>query len=821
MLLNYLKIALRNLFRQKTYTFINIFGLAIGMACFLLILLWVMDELSFDDHYQNTEQIYRVAAKGMIGNQEINQAVTSSLMAETLVEEYPEVLHATRLHHTPNMLVRYGEKVFNETHFMWVDSNFFDVFSLALLHGNPETALKDDHTVVMTEETALKYFENPAEAIGKIVNYEDGTPYRVSGILENAPRNAHFHYGMLSPLSSWEWEGRRQFWLNHYMHTYIMLQEGTDSKHLEAKFPVFIRKYVAPHIQRGLNMSLEEFQASGGSLEYYLQPVVDIHLYSHIGQELEPNSDIKYVYIFSLIAIFILFIACINFMNLCTAKSSGRSKEVGMRKVLGSTRYKLIKQFLIESTLLSVAAILVSVLLIALLLPYFNNIAGKQLEIANFEYWLVLPALFVIAIIVGIFAGAYPAFYLSSFQPVAVLKGSKAGGISGKTSLRSALVVFQFAISIALFISTMIIYNQTRYIQNKRLGFNKENVLVIKRGWAIGQKPDGTLIETLPNETIIDAFKHDLLQNPQIISAAGVSSLPGKSFNNGVFVPEGASREEQHPLNFVLGDYDLAKTLNLKLTEGRFYSRDMPSDTADAIVINEATGRTLGYKKPYVGKRIGFPGNTEFYLNIIGVVEDFHYESLHKPIAPLLIGLQTLNRTYLAVHIHPHNVPETIAYIEKIWYDYIPYKPFGYYFLDDDYDSLYRAEQRIGQLFTVFSALAILIACLGLFGLASFTTEQRTKEIGVRKALGASVTNIIVKLSQEFTKWVLAANLIAWPAAWYFMRSWLQEFAYRIEMQPWPFIVAGAVALGIALLTISYQSIKAALANPVDALRYE
>jgi len=573
------------------------------------------------------------------------------------------------------------------------------------------------------------------------------------------------------------------------------------------------------HLEFRSGLSLDEFKASGGALKYYLQPLTSIHLHSNIDAELEPNSDIKYIYIFSLIALFILLIACVNFMNLATARSFSRAKEVGMRKVLGSDRLQLIRQFLLESILLTFLAVLIAIVLAAFLLPYFNDIAGKQLAIHLSDLWFILPVLIGVAIVVGILAGSYPAFFLASFKPVRVLKGSGAR-TTRKSHLRSALVVFQFTISIALFICTFIVYSQLKYVQEKRLGFNKENVLVIKRGWAIGQKPDGTLIETPSNQTVIDAFKHDLLQNPQIISVAGCSSLPGKEYNDGVFVPEGAPREEQHPMNWCFADYDYADALGLELVEGRYFSRDMASDTI-AVVINEAAGKMLGYEKPYVEKRVGFPGNDHFFLEIIGVVKDYHYESLHKPIDPLLIGLQNLYRTYVAVRMHPHEIPETIAFIEKTWLTYIPYKPFEYFFLDDDYDALYKAEQRTGELFGIFSVLAIVIACLGLLGLASFTTAQRTKEIGIRKALGASVGNIVIKLSQEFTRWVLIANIIAWPLAWIFMNQWLHDFAYRINIGLLPFILAGLTALVIALLTISYQAVKAALSNPVDALRYE
>jgi putative ABC transport system permease protein len=703
---------------------------------------------------------------------------------------------------------------------MWVDSNFINVFSIPLLYGDPATALKTDHTVVMTLSVAQKYFRNPADAIGETVTFEDGTPYVVSAIAANPNPNSHFHYGMLSPLSSWEWD-YEEFWLAHYMYTYVVLHETADPRQLETKFPSFIEKYVAGHLQRISGVTLEEFKASGSRLEYFLQPLLDIHLNSHFNGELEPNNDIKYIYILSLIAAFILIIASINFMNLATSRYAGRSKEVGVRKVLGSTKHQLVFQFLMESVLMTIIAMIIALILVELFLPLFNSITEKNLSVDYLSRWYVVPTLILVSVLVGILAGSYPAFFLSSFRPVAVLKGVLGNKGKGQ-KFRNLLVVFQFAISISiiLFISTFIIYDQMKFIQNKRLGFNKENVVVIKRGWAIGQKPDGDLIETAPNATVIDAFKHNLLNNPQIISVAGSSSLPGKDFGNAIFAPEGAMKEEQHPINLYMADYDFANTLNLELIEGRFFSREIASDSL-AVVLNESAVKVLGYDPPYIGKRIGFPGNSRFYLTIIGIVKDFHYESLHKPISPLMILLQNLYRTYISVRIHPHDVRETLKYIEKTWYSFIPYKPFEFFFFDDDYDQLYRAEQRISTLFTVFSFLAIFIACLGLFGLASFTAQRRTKEIGVRKAMGASVTNIIFMLSREFTKWVVLANILAWPLAYYFMNKWLQGFAYRIEISLTTFVMASLITLIIALITVSYQSTRAASINPVEAIRHE
>ena len=561
-------------------------------------------------------------------------------------------------------------------------------------------------------------------------------------------------------------------------------------------------------------------QKSENQSEYFLQPITDIHLQSHLSSELEANNDIKYIYIFSSIAFFILMIACINYMNLATVTSSSRFKEIGIRKVLGSDRTQLIKQFLFESILLAFIALIATLVLVEISKHFFSEIAGKQLGINYFASWYILPVLLIVPVIVGTLAGVYPAFFLSSFQPVAVLKGSGAGGIKGHSSLRNILVVLQFSISIFLFICTFIVYMQMQYIQDKKLGFDKENVVVLNRGWAIGQNPDGTQISTAPNKTVIDAFKNDLLQNSHIISVSGCNSLPGKGFHDGIFMAEGATQNEQHTMNYYQADYDYAKTLKMELTEGRFFSRKMASDSF-AIVVNEAAAKALGFEKPYVGKRVTFPGGREFYLNIIGVIKDFHYQSLHHQVKPLILGLQNLYRTYVAVRIQPYNVTETVEFIGKTWNKYIPYKPFDYFFFDDDYNKLYQQEQRTEKLFTIFSIVAIFIASLGLFGLVSFTTQQRTKEIGIRKVLGASVTNIVLQLSKQITIWIVFANIIAWPIGWYFMSNWLHNFAYTINIGLWVFLLAGIITLFIALITISFKAIKAASADPVKALKYE
>ncbi len=549
-------------------------------------------------------------------------------------------------------------------------------------------------------------------------------------------------------------------------------------------------------------MHYDEWQKKGNAYKFYLEPITSIHLYSHLDHELEPNGDIKYIYIFSIIALFILLIACINFMNLSTARSSTRSKEVGIRKVLGSNRPQLIKQFLAESFLLTLISVFVSIILVELLLPAFGNLAGKQLSTNYLNNWLIIPAILLIVLIVGVIAGSYPSFFLSSFQPVKVLKG-KAAGNKGNM-LRSGLVVFQFSISIILFIGTFIVYSQLRYIQTTKLGFDKAHILVIQRAWAL--------------ENHAQAFKDELMKNPEIAAASNSDDVPGKPFSQTLFKADNVPGAQNYLMSFMSTDYNFVKTMGIQLESGRYFSNQFPSDT-QSVVLNESAVKLFGLNDP-IGKRIFVVGrNTPF--NIIGVLKDFHYESLHQKIQPLIITLGLGQTAYLPIRLKTTNVSNVLAYIKSEWKKFVPGKPFEYYFIDQDISRLYLSEQKTSELFTAFSILAIFIACLGLFGLAAFTAERRTKEIGIRKALGSSVSGIVFLLSKEFTKWVLIANIIAWPVAYYFMNNWLKDFAYRINMNLWIFILSGVLALLIALLTVSIHAVRAARANPIKSLRYE
>jgi putative ABC transport system permease protein len=802
----YLKITIRNLLKYKAYSSINIVGLAIGMACCILIFFFVQNELRYDRFHKNAAQIYRVGLKGIIGTEEFNVANAPAPLAETLVREFPEVLHATRVVRAGEIYIRYQDKRFKEENFRYVDSTFFDVFTVEGIRGDIKSALKLPNSVILTPSTAQKYF-GTEDPLGKTIIMEDGTEYQVSGIAKEFPQNSHFHFDFLGSLTSLE-VSRDQFWIANKAHTYIVLQKDYPPDQLEAKFPDMVRKYVGPLVQNLMGIAYDDFVSSGNSFGFFLQPLLDIHLHSNLGAELEPNNDIKTIYIFSAIGFIILLIACINFINLATARSTRRANEVGVRKVLGSNRFQLMLQFLGESVVFSLIAIFMAIALMELLLPFFNELAGKNLEIRFLDNWFLLPGLIGVALFVGILAGSYPAILLASFQPVSVLKDKFHSGLKGGR-IRNGMVVFQFAASIILLVSTLVVYGQLQYIRNERLGFNKEHVLVIPNAGVLGEQQQ--------------AFKNELTQNSDIVNVSYSSSLPGRSLSATFFKSENSAEGENHALLYFMADYDFLNTFHLELTEGRYFSRGNSTDSM-AVLINAAAVKSLNLTDA-VGKPLFLPGDTpeeNYTLNIIGVLKDFHMQSLHEKIRPLVVALiEASDVKYVSLKIKPENIQETLNFLESKWLDFVEERPFEYFFLDDDFDRMYRSEIRTAKIFSTFAILAIFVACLGLLGLASFTVERRTKEIGIRKVHGASVAGILFLLSKEFAKWVLLANLIAWPIAWFSMNSWLENFAYRIGIGWWMFVLAGGLALVIALITVSYQAVKAAVMNPVDALRYE
>jgi putative ABC transport system permease protein len=798
MLRNYLKIAFVNLRKHKAFSFINILGLAIGIACSILITVYVYNELGYDKFHKNADRIYRLRSDLKISGEHLNIPKSSPPMAEFLVQNYPQVLNAVRVRSLGRMPVRYRDNLYYEDRLFLADQSIFEIFTFPLIEGDSRTALKTAYSAVISEDMAKKYF-GEEDPLGSVLSINNQWDFTVKGIVKNVPQNSHFTFDMLCSFETYAQENKRdmQNWLSINNYTYLLLQEGYDYKQLEQKFPEMIDKHVG-----------QLLKYVKGEFSLFLQPLTSIHLHSNLMQEISGNSNIAYVYIFSAIAVFILAIACINFMNLSTARSTNRAQEVGMRKVLGADRGRIIKQFLTESMFYSLISLAAALLLVDLALPIFRSLSGTNLSINYIKSPWVIPGLFGLTLLVGLAAGSYPAFFLSAFQPVRVMKGLFESGTAG-SRFRSILVIAQFSISIVLIVGTIIVSNQLHYMKNKRLGFQKEQIVVVPIN------DESTLKSLRP-------LKEDLKSHPGVLSVAASSHFPGETTYVNPFIPEGFTLEQMQYIGELYVDHDFIPTMGIEITAGRNFSADLPTDRNESCIINETAVKKFGWDNP-IGKTIHKPSTSKQLDKkiVIGVVKDFHIESLHKQISPLFIGYTTHIFNSLSIRISAKNIPETIAFVKDKMREWDPYRPFEYAFLDDSFDAQYRAEERLSGIFSYFSVLAIFIACLGLFGLASFTAEQRTKEIGIRKVLGASVPGIVVLLSKEFTKWVLVANAIAWPAAYFLMNRWLQGFAYRMNINFLTFVFAGVISLAIALGTVSYQALKAATSNPADSLRYE
>jgi len=810
MISNYFKIAWRNLWRNKTFSLINILGWAIGLCSFLLITLYVLDELSYDRYNDKAGRIYRINMDARMSGMDIHLAFTPDQMGPLLKQDYPQVETYTRIFDNDgSKLVKKGQEYLTEPRVANVDSTFFQVFTLPAIEGNTQTALNDPNTVVITASIAKKYF-GTTNAVGKILEVKDTrqeTPYKVTAVIKDIPANSHFQFDMLFSMKNvdYPWGSIG----SHNFYTYLLLQPGTDYKVFEEKFKEYIQRYLFPDIMKRANIkSWEEFEKAGNNARYSLIPVTDIHLRSDRPAELLPSGNIQYVYIFAAVAVFILLIACINFMNLTTARAAGRAKEVGIRKALGTGRKELITQFLTESTLTAILSLIIAIGLVWLVLPLFNDVAGKTMHISKLFSPGVLPLLIVLPFITGILAGSYPAFFLSAFKPVEVLKGKLKTG-NKSVSLRSVLVVFQFATSIMLIIGTLVIYQQLYYIQHKNIGFNKDQVLIINETGLMGD-----------NATV---FKNDVLQLPGIKSGTVSSFIPiANAARNSNSVSRDAVVEAKSMLNMQNWsiDYDYLETMGMQLVKGRNFSRSYGADS-EAVIINEAAAKILGYDDA-VGKvmyTMNGPGVTIPHT-IIGVVKNFHYETLHREIGPLSFALGN-SPNLVSFRVTTSNLSPLLAQIKDKWNTFAPGLPFSYRFMDESFNAMYSAEQRVGKLAILFSSLAIMIACMGIFGLATFIAQQRMKEIGIRKTLGASVQSIVQLLSKDFLKLVMIAFIIAAPIAWWIMHRWLQDFAFRIHISWWIFVVAGAAALLIALITVSFQSVKAALMNPLKSLNTE
>jgi len=801
MIKNYFKIAFRNLLKNKAFASINIFGLAVGFTCCLLISGFLYDELSYDKFPADAKDIYRVEIN--LENKDFYSAPDVAV-GKGMQNAYPEVLSYARMLNWKNVFVKYENNQFKEPAIGIVDSNFLQFFSIPLKKGDVATVLKEHYSVVLSQSAATKYF-GTADPIGKllVINDNNDKPYKVTGILNELPGNLHFHFDFYIDYRD---NPNVQTWSNVGHYTYIKLKPGTDPKKLEAKFPELVAKYVVPEVQRDMGVSLAEAQKSVNTFIFYLKPVSKIHLYSSNKDELEVNGSIKYVYIFAALAFFIILLAAVNFTNLSTAASIKRSKEVGIRKVMGSGKKQLVLQFLSESLLLTFFAYLIALALVYIALPFFNNLSGKEISFSSFVNYKVVLVSLLFVFFVGIVAGTYPAFFLSSFNIISILKGKK-NATPQNNHLRSGLVVFQFAVSIALIISTIVVYRQLHFMQNKTLGFDKTQALIINDSYLLGKDQQ--------------AFKEQLLKDSRVVSATLSRDVPvGSPGIDGTqaYAKDNIDKESHAEIhiNKYHVDYDYLKTLGMQMVSGRYFSPEY-ADSA-AVVLNEVAVKEFGFKGDPIGKTIVSSGQHEY--NIIGVVKDFHYTSVKEKIAPLVMMLGN-NNGGLIVKIKTAGIEGLLASFKNDWNSFNAKGPFSYNFMDDRFASVYKAEERTGKIFSVFAIVSVIIASLGLFGLSAFSIAQRTKEIGVRKVLGANVSQVVALLAKDFLFMVLIAFIVAVPVTWFAMHKWLEEFAYRIDIGWTVFALAGCIAIFIAFATVSFQAIKAAIANPVKSLRTE
>jgi len=788
MIKNYIKTAFRSLLKNKVFTAINVLGLALGLATCLLIVFYVVDELNYDRYNDKYERIYRVNTDLKVGTTETSFAITPAPTADALLKEFPEVENSMRMGSAVNIRLKKGDEIIDEKNAFYCDRSILNIFTLPLLKGDRKTALAEPGSLVLSKNIAIKYF-NTINVINKTMFLvTDSTFHKITGVMEDMPAQSHFRadiFFAMGPNTDHNWNGFNT-------STYILLKQGASKKNLEAKFPALIRRY-----EKNPNFDYAKFEAHGNYIRLSLTPLKDIHLHSNRQREIGPNGNAEYIYIFSVIAVFILLLACINFMNLSTARSAGRAREVGVRKVLGSSRANLITQFLAESILVTLAASIVAVLMAGALLPLFNQISGKHMMITKHTFVWLPPVMLTIIMVVGGLAGSYPAFFLSAFQPIQVLKGKLATGLKG-SGLRSFLVVFQFAISIFLIIGTLVIYNQLNYIRNKDVGFNRNEVLIIKNISAVNPK----------------IFKEEIKRLPRVINATLTHFLPTSNLSALNYIDAGLNKNIE--TQFWPVDADYISTMGMKIVQGRNFRANMLSDSS-SVIINETMAKRIGYK----GDGTDIINDIKKNLKIIGVVKDFNFASLRNNVTPLVLAMRNDWMASLSVRTNTANLPRLMQQIEDRWKGLSPNLHFEYSFMDDDFNTLYNTEQRVGTLFIIFTSLAIIIACLGLLGLAAYAAEQRIREIGIRKVLGADVSAVVALLSKDFVKLVFISILIAAPLSWWIMNQWLQGFAYRQNIQWWVIVSAALGSIVIAFITVSFQSIKAALANPIESLRGE
>lgn len=814
MLQNYLKIALRNLQKNKGFSFINIFGLTIGLTCCLLIGIFILNELSFDRYHTNADRIWRVSRKfkNPDGSNQLHLGHLAPPFAPLLKNDFPDIEEATRLLQSGGTFQR-EDKVFQEEFAFFAEPSIFRIFDIPFIKGDPASALDAPLSVVLNETTARKYFPE-GDAVNRTLKVNGRFEVKVTGVYKDFPYNSHFHPTILisfATLNNEQVYGEEQLrtnWGNNSFSTFLLLPENYPAENLEAQFPAFLDKHMG-------SMSTEnEMPMPSVWTSLHLMPLTDIHLHSHLDSEIEENGDINRVYIFSMIALFVLLIACINYMNLSTARSANRGKEIGIRKVSGAFKGELIGQFLSESVLLTLFAMFMAGLLAASVLPYVNQLLGQNLSVSSAQAGGLLLAMAILALLTGLLAGVYPAFFMSAMKPVEVLKGkSVSGSRGGAVLLRKTLVVGQFAISAGLIIATMVVYRQLQFLQNKKLGLEKDHVITMYFNQSLAPRYEGFLTEMLANPLVQNVARSSRIPSSRLLDSMGSADVQ---------LDTDSLEQTNISLKYLTIDHRFASLYGLEIAAGRNYRDDQGADRTGSFILNESAIRQIGFAAPEeaVGKRINY-GNRD--AHIVGVFKDFNFESLHQDITPMIffIPSDSSNFRQMSLKLDGQNTQAALAHVKSVWEKFQPEFPFEFQFLDDRYARLYEAEQRQGKVFIGFAVLAIIVACLGLFGLASFVTQQRVKEIGVRKVLGATTAGIVGLLSKDFLKLVFISLIIASPIAWWAMNKWLQDFAYRIDIAWWIFALAGAVAVGVAFFTVSFQSVKAALANPVKSLRSE
>jgi len=798
MLKNYLKVALRNLSRTKIFSLINITGLAIGMAGTLMILMYVTNELSYENFHKNRKQIYRVSVEFGEKDNTMRFAAVMPALAPALVEEVPEVINAVRFERDEHALLEYEERKFNEQNFFFADPSVFEIFSFSMIKGSRQTALNDPFSTVITERAAQKYFGDE-EPVGKSMIYNQKYPLNITGVIKNLPANTHLKCDFLVSYSSLETLGKtpeKPWNVFGDTYTYLLLKKGTSPSNLEQQIHNLLEKNTS--------------ESFAETIQFGLMKLSDIHLKSEVIVDLAPRGNLTYVYVFSSVALLVLLIACFNFMNLSTARSLKRIKEVGMRKVLGARRSQLVRQFLGESLVITLLSVFFAFVLFEILYPRLNDFLENSLSTGqqNFQYvFILIPA---VVLVVGLLAGSYPAFYLSRYQPVQALTDRYAP-LSSRSVFRKILVIAQFAMAVILIIGTTVIYKQLDFMKNSDLGFKKQNVVLVNF------RPRHPQFKG-KYSVMLDQFR----QYSHVLSAAGAYTIPGRfSKETKTIQRKVETGIQQFSIQAISVDFDYVDAMGMEIIQGRNFSEEILTDGERGMLLNQEAVRQMNLAEP-LGEKFIVPGRGgQREMTVIGVVKDFHVYTLKKKIEPLMLYIHPDYFYTVAVRIRPEDTQGTLAFLEKTWKDIFPDSSFHYTFLEDAYHSLYTSEEKISQLLSLFSGLAVFVACLGLFGLASYMTEQRHKEIGIRKVLGAGVSGLVGLLSKDFTKSVLIANVFAWPVAYYAMNRWLQNYAYRINLGVWMFVGAGLLVLAIALLTVSFQSIKAALANPVESLRYE